>query len=322
MQSIRYGRNILCATLLMALVAGPARASEVSQYLPDGTVVVVSFNFKQLMDAPLLKADEKAFKEHMNGFAKALEGFGVDPNKDIKRVVFAGGLDPKNVVVLLEGKFDTDKLNAKLKELAKDKDAHLKVADDDKVAHYKVKLPKMAIPQAGNLPEELVLAPLDENFVAVALEKDAISDAVAKRSGKKGEVKKDVVELVGKISPKETLSFVVVPPQEMLAGSPVDGLKTVTGGVTVGDGVKTDILMSMKDAASATSLAQMINEGLSNVKQFLPIVATQAPNFGPKEQKMVQDLIDLFKANAKDDSVRLQGMISKEFINKNSKKDQ
>ena len=40
----------------------------------------------------------------------------------------------------------------------------------------------------------------------------------------------------------------VVPPQEMLAGSPVDGLKTVTGGVTVGDGVKTDILMSMKDA--------------------------------------------------------------------------
>ena len=35
---------------------------------------------------------------------------------------------------------------------------------------------------------------------------------------------------------------------------------------------------------------------------------------------MVQDLIDLFKANAKDDSVRLQGTISKEFINKNGKK--
>ena len=73
--------------LLVALVAGPPQASEVSQYLPDGTVVVVSFNFKQLMEAPLLKADEKAFKEGMNGFAKGIEGFGVDPNKDIKRVV-------------------------------------------------------------------------------------------------------------------------------------------------------------------------------------------------------------------------------------------
>ena len=144
-------------------------------------MVVVSFNFKQLMEAPLLKADEKAFKEGMNSFAKALEGFGVDPQKDIKRVVFAGGLDPKNVVVLLEGKFDTEKLNAKLKELAKDKNAHLKVVDDDKVAHYKVKLPKMSIPQAGNLPEELVLAPLDENFVAVAL--DATLSATPLRTG-------------------------------------------------------------------------------------------------------------------------------------------
>ena len=71
----------------------------------------------------------------------------------------------------------------------------------------------------------------------------------------------------------------------MLAGSPVDGLKTVTGGVTVGDGVKTDILMSMKDAASADSLAQMINEGLSNVKQFLPIVATQARISGRRNKR-------------------------------------
>ena len=84
-------------------------------------------------------------------------------------------MDPKNIVVLLEGKFDTDKLNAKLKKmLAKEKDAHLKVADDDKVAHYKVRLPKMAIPQAGNLPDELVLAPLDDNFV-IALERNADS---------------------------------------------------------------------------------------------------------------------------------------------------
>jgi hypothetical protein len=322
MHSIRYGRGFLSAAMMVAFVAAPARASEVSQYLPDGTLVVVSFNFKQLLDAPLLKSDEKSFKEGMDNFAKALQGFGVDPNKDIKRVVLAAGMDPKNIVVLLEGKFDTDKMNAKLKELAKDKNGNLKVADDEKVAHYKVRLPKVPIPQAGALPEELVLTPLDENFIAVALERDALGDAIAKRGGKKGDVKKEVVDLVGKINPKETLSFVVVPPQELLAGSPVDGLKTVTGGVTVAEGIKADILMSMKDAESAKTLAQMINEGLSQIKQFLPVVATQAPNFGPKEQKMAQDLIDLFKANAKDDGVRLQGTITKEFISKNAKKDQ
>ena len=62
--------------------------------------------------------------------------------------------------------------------------------------------------------------------------------------------------LVGKINPKETLSLVVVPPAEMLAGSPVDGLKTVTGGFTVAEGVKANILLSTKDADSAKSLAK------------------------------------------------------------------
>ena len=51
----------------------------------------------------------------------------------------------------------------------------------------------------------------------------------------------------------------------------------------------------------------MINEGLSQMKQFLPLIASQQPSFGTKEQKMATDLIDLFKASAGEEGVRLQG---------------
>jgi hypothetical protein len=321
MRSIRFVPGILVAALAVSTIAAPARAADVSKYLPDGTMLVVSLNLKQLLDSPLVKSDEKAFKSGMAELTKVLEGFGVDPNKDLTRVVMATGMDPKNALVLLEGKFDSEKVHGKLKELAQDKKNNLSVANDAKVAHYKIKIPKGAMPQPG-MPDTVLLTPLDENFMVVAMDESALGDAIAKRGGKKAEVKEDVVTLIGKINPKETVSLVVVPPTEMLAGSPVDGLKTVTGGVTVADGIKTNIMLTTKDGDTAKTLAQLINEGLSQVKAIVPLIASQQPSFGPKEQKMLTDVIDTFKATPGDDGVKLQGEISKEFIEKAAKKDQ
>ena len=147
MRSICFGRGLLSTALAAAVLGAPARAADVSQYLPDGTLLVVSFNIKQLMDSALVKTDEKAFKDGMSELTKALEGFGVDPNKDLSRVVLAAGMDFQKTLVLLEGKFDADKVHAKLKEMAKDEKHNLTVADDDKLVHYKLKLPKAPFPK-------------------------------------------------------------------------------------------------------------------------------------------------------------------------------
>lgn len=322
MRMFRPGRAIAGAALAVALLTAPARAADATKYLPDGTILVINLNLQQLMQAPLVKQDEKGFKAGMEQLTKALEGFGVDPTKDLTRVIVAGGMDVQKAVVLLEGNFDSKKFNAKIKELAGKKEANItESGDDSSFKHFKFKLPKNAIPQPG-MPSELVFAHLDDNFIAAAVDVEGLKAAVEKKNGKKGELGKEIVELISKINPKETLSFVVVPPAEMLAGSPVDGLKNVTGGITVGDGVKTDILLATKDGDSAKNLAQMINEGLSQVKQILPLIAAQQPNFGPKEQKVAQDVMDLFKATAGENGVSLKANISKEFLEKNAKKDQ
>lgn len=320
MRMIRPGRAIAAAAMAFVLLAAPVRAADVSKYLPDGTLLVINLNLKQLMDAPLVKQDEKAFKAGMEQLNKALEGFGVDPSKDLTRIIVAGGMDIQKAVVLLEGNFDSAKFNAKVKELAAKKEANITESGDEATfKHFKFKLPKNAIPQPG-MPSELVFAHLDDNFIAAAVDVEGLKGAVERKGGKKAEVGKEIVELISKINPKETLSFVVVPPAEMLAGSPVDGLKNVTGGVTVGNGIKTDILLATKDGDAAKNLAQMINEGLNQVKQVLPLIAAQQPNFGPKEQKVAQDVMDLFKATAGENGVSLKADISKEFLEKNAKK--
>jgi hypothetical protein len=319
----RTARALLGASLAAALVGAPARAADVDKYLPDGAFIVLSFNVKQLLAAPLIKGDEKAFKQGMGEAAKALEGFGVDPAKDIDRIVLAVGdqLQPQNVLILLQGSFDSAKVQAKLQELAKE-GKNLDVLTEDGATIYQGKIAMPAMPNPA-VPNEYLMAVLDNQYIAFATDKNALKEALSKKSGgRKSTVKKDVTALIDKINPNETASLVVVPPAEMTAGSPVAGLTTITGGVTVSDGVSTDILLATKDEASAKTLAQTINDALNQVKQLLPLFAGQQPGFGPKEQALVKDMMDTFKATAKENGVGIKSIISKEFIEKNSKKDQ
>jgi hypothetical protein len=317
-------RALLGVTLATALLAAPVRAADMDKYLPDHTLLVVTFNVKQLLSAPLVKTDEKAFNRGMGEAGKVLEGFGVNPAKDISRVVIAAGeqMQPKNVLVLLEGNFNPSKVQDKLAELAKDPKNNLEATKEDGATVYEGKVPKQALPNP-TLPNHFYLTVLDNNTIAFAVDKDALKESLAKKSGgRKAEVKKQVLDLVGKISPHETLSIVLVPPAEMLAGSPAAGLSDVTGGVTVGEGVKTEFKLATKDAEAAKTLATVIEGSLNQVKQIVPAVAASQPGFGPKEQKMVQELMDSIKTTAQGNDVLIKSNISKEYIEKNSKKDQ
>ena len=75
----QFARAAFGVALAAALLSAPARAAEMDKYLPDGTLFVLSVNVRNLLDSPLLRGDEKAFKTAMGEAAKALEEFGVDP---------------------------------------------------------------------------------------------------------------------------------------------------------------------------------------------------------------------------------------------------
>jgi hypothetical protein len=313
----RLARAAFGVTLAAVLFAAPGRAADLDKYLPDGTIFVLSLNVKNLLESPLLRGDEKAFKTAMGEAAKALEEFGVDPGKDLSRVVIAAGEGaPNNALVLVEGTFNTAKLQTQLANLAKEKKGNIEPAEGAPAGVYQVKLPPQARRNPG-MPDRFLFTVLDRNFLAIAPNQSSLEDVLAKKKGeKKPEVKPEMLQEIGKINPKETASVVIIPPSQLLQGGPAAGMTKITGGVTVGQGVKTDLLLSTKDADSANDLAKAINDGLAQVKQLIPIFAGNQPGVGQKEIGMITELIDSFKATAQPKGVSIKSEISKDFIEK------
>jgi hypothetical protein len=166
------------------------------------------------------------------------------------------------------------------------------------------------------------MAVLDGTTIGLAADKAALLEALGKKGGRKPAISPRVAELVGKMNPQETLSVVFVPPAALVTGGPAAGLTTITGGVAIADGVKTDVRIDTADAEAAKRLAGDVSDGLTRVKELLPGLAAFQPGVGRKEQEMIKEMLDTFKVAAKPDAVLITSTISKEMIEKNARKDQ
>lgn len=319
-------RVIVLLAATVAYAAPASMAAEPSAYLPDGTMFVLTLNVKQFLQAPLMRSDEKAFERAVDEIAKAFTGFGVDPRKDVDRVTLAVGeqLKAANTLVLLEGRFDATKVEGRLRELARERKNDMQVIEDGGTTLFQGRLPRPGVPDPKvSLPERFLVTVLDGSTIAFAADRAALTEAAAKRnSARKSVVKPRVIELLGKIETRETLSVVFVPSAELLAGGSAAGLTGITGGVTVGDGVKTDVRIDVKDAEASKRLSGEVNDGFNRLKELLPGLAAFQPGVGRKEQEMFKEMLDTFKVAAKPDAVLITSTISKELIDKTARKDQ
>ena len=115
-------RRLLPAFAALALLA-PARAAEADRYLPAETQQVAVVNVKQLLDSPLVKKFalpevEKQLKD--NKEYKQFQDFtGIDILKDVTSVV-VGNVSTRgdNFVIIVRGKFDTDKIHKSAQQYA------------------------------------------------------------------------------------------------------------------------------------------------------------------------------------------------------------
>ena len=84
-------RKTALTALAVALLALPARAADAEKYLPEDARAVISFNVRQFLDSPLIKKAnlEKALASDEEA-QKVLKDIGLDPLKDVDRLVIAG----------------------------------------------------------------------------------------------------------------------------------------------------------------------------------------------------------------------------------------
>ncbi|MBY0525311.1 MAG: hypothetical protein K2R98_18030 [Gemmataceae bacterium] len=289
------------------LLAVPARGAEVDKYLLNDTDGVLTVNVKQLAESPLFKKHYEANVRKLLGgpdLAKELKSLGLDPLKDVDRLIAVHGetshrLDSKpgakgesSIYFIARGKFDATRFHARADQMMKDYPELLKVHKLGTARMYEFAL---ANPFFVAMPENTA--------IVASFFKDQVIDAIDKGAGKKKTALKfkDVQSLIEKSDGKQTIwmaatarmvhSFetkeqtingkkVEVQTKDTLANAGVD---SISGGILVTDGIKTEVAVVCKDAATAKQGAEFTQMDLReaaerawkaalNDKQFDPLL--------------------------------------------------
>lgn len=309
---------LLALAIAAALTSAGAGAAEVDKYLPDDTSVVITANVRQILASPLVKKNaleliKQTLKDNADA-QKALTALGIDPLKDIDRLVVAMPEVSENVnkgLVIVYGTFDPAKVKATAAELAKKGDG-FKIHKAGAYEIYEVKIPDQQ--------QTAFAAVIDKGVVVAGPSKDYVADALAKAAGTKKTVlkKKEVGALIEKVDGKQGL-WIAADSSALSQGLPggadeaikdfVKKIDAIAGGLTITTDVKAEFVLSAKDAAGATELHRTIGDGINQGLGILTVLAAQQ-----KELMPLVDVVKNIKTSAKDKTVTINANVPGSLI--------
>ncbi len=318
---LSFRKRVLTAVVLSLAVALPAIAADApapafEKYMPDAADGVITINVRQLLDSELIKKAglDKALAG--DDAQKSVKALGIDPLKDIERVIITGDKEkPDDVFVIVQGKFDPAKLAAAADDAVKEKKGeHLKIHKSEHGKIYEVSnldevitLPPQAAGAVGGaLKNRSIFATIpDKGHVVFTGSKEAAEGVLVKGAGKKATKlsSKELPGLLAKMNLKQSVA-VALP-------SPDDKVKNITGGITVTSDVKTRFTVAASNADAAKQIDDLIGEQLKMVQDIAGLVVLQQKELAP-----VLDILNSFKHEAKDSDVGINSDIKGETLEK------
>lgn len=299
------------------------RAAEPDKLLPAEAELVVQINYKQILESELIKkyALEQMKQALQNQNAKKiLDELGLDPFRDIHRLLIAGeikGRDDSRYLIIGYGSFDPEKLFATAEAYSKkDPDRFSMIRDGDTVM-FKFQ------PDNGQLPVYATV--LDDKTVIAGSDKKIIMNAVAaSREGKKkAPIKPELAALIKKMDEKASiyacaivkgkLDEVTIP-----QGAPVDlskfqdllpKMETLSFVFRIGKDVKMEVSMGMNNEDTADEMSKAVKNLLNDVKPLLQLATAADPRTKP-----LTDVVNSIKVNVKSRDVVVSGEISEANI--------
>jgi hypothetical protein len=295
----------------LALVPAALHGAEADPLLPADTAVVLTVNVRAVLDSGVVQKHAleliKGALKHNEQVEKLLAAAGVDPLKDLTRVVVAApGLAPKKVVAIVHGTFDLDKIHKAADAFAAKNPAELVVHKEGGLRVYESKQGAHATFAAFVDRETLVASPTQALVTAAAGKKDA-------------RVSTELQAALGAVNDKQGVWLAAVIPAELkklLARNPqaadlADKVQSLAGGVTLDNGVQAAFRVATTDADAAEKLAGLLDGG----KGFAALLVSGNPQFG----KFLTDVIESIEINADKTTVKIGLKVTAEQFEKGLK---
>jgi hypothetical protein len=222
----------------------------------------------------------------MDPVQELLKTAGLDPLKDVERVIVAVGPSSHHTnpdgrgggpFIIVEGRFDQAKLRAAADDLSKQFPGVLKATTIGDAKGYEI----------NDHLNSMFVAALGDSVIGLAPGKDLLGDMLAKAAGTKKTALKNATlpKLLAKLDPKDvvcgaaagemitsTMTSAKADPAGGKAEFKVthhrladDGIASMVGGLTVGDDVKGKMTITAKDEATAAKMAGQIKDGLEEL---------------------------------------------------------
>jgi hypothetical protein len=295
----------------LLLPALPARAGQADKYLPHDTDFVLIVNVKQIRSWPPFQEKVRGPVEKLlqaKEVKQVLEGTGLDPLKDLDRVVIVQAISSAFVkqagtrtsigsgpsFALLEGRFDRQKLLARAEQAARDM--------PKQVTLHKVGKAQLVEIRTGG-DRELFAALLDDGTLMLSTIKSQADEALQRAAGKNTTRLKSgqIRELLAKADGKRAVQWLA--DGDMVTGMSVssrtdangktvtntrkftlrqEGIETFDGGISL---VKTDLRLRMTlkaaDKEKAEGLAGKWQNGLKQAIKEVEAFAEKDRSLGP-----------------------------------------
>ncbi len=298
----------------------PAAAGkfEPEKWVADGSDLVMVFNVRAMLDAPMVKKGGlPALKDALKNNEMAndvLKATGIDPFKDVDTILISGSAtnakDAKAYVVI-RGSFDPDKVRVAAESHAKKSPDDLKVTKSGDLYLYEMSFND----------RKMVGAFANKSTFVLTQDKDS-TQALVKDGGKRaGKLSKSIAAGVGKFAPKETMSLVMVATDEMKkalgkvpqAAEVAPKLETLTANLVLTNEANLNVMVNTSDAASAKKMSQLLKQ-LKSLGELMTLSNEDLP-------PIVGDLLAAIKISADRNSVIVNLRVTQEMIDKAGKKE-
>lgn len=317
--------------LLLGSAVG-ARAAEIEPLLPPDTETFLSVNVRQILDSAVfkkgllarLKAElEQAGDGHLKD---ALRDLGIDPFKDIDRLVVAapGGKETDRGLIIARGTFDTAKFKSKGDDAIRQHPDGVKLHKVPLGAGKTHEVYEVVIPQQDL---SLFVCLVDNKLLVASPGKDYVVDALKNARDKKTPAlkSKDFQNLLEKLDPKQSISVALLGkalnngnfgdlPQ--ILTDTFGSIEAIGGGLTVTDDLRLEVLLASKTTDGAKKTQQALDKGVKMALVGLGLLADDR-----KELSLLMEIVKSIKVSNKGKVVGVTGKLTQDVLDDFFKKD-
>lgn len=236
---------------------------------PPNTQFLCRIDAASFVSSDVIRKDIEPWKALVGEFRMGLNAVGINPDQ-VEKVWIACGDDfPKSLAVVVEGTFETAKLEPNWQRLVRDRQFNFKVVKDADSVGYSLDLSPTAFPIPG-LPKSIVLTSAGPKSVAFGITKEHLFEISAPTSGAARPALESQLVNDAAFSLAWKLPGVMTGPNALLTGA-----NQLTGVVKASTDLACEIRITADSADACRNLAESFRVGTDQLQRVFPPLARQ-----------------------------------------------